>query len=207
MTEPIRSLIPSDSPEAMIVAHQEPSADACRRAGVVWRGEGIGLGAYSLEDCERLTTLPASQHGDMAVRMGAWQLVRAAYAESGRVAPPLPSSPSRSRVGASEPVKAAGVRGPILTIGGKPVGMHKPKFEGEIVKADSTHISDVVADTPINPIGWAKAGLDGPIPATLADCTPHQLAALAGLHADTPAGRAFVTRAQWCLRALVPEVA
>lgn len=208
---PIRTLIPTDSPEALIIAHQEPSADACRRAGVQWRGEGAGLGTYSLEECERLTTLSGSLHGDDAARMGAWQLVRAAYAECGREAPP---APVRVLSGATGPREATGsaagqARGVTLTIKGKPaLAPTQRPWEGRMPEAQSMDIEDYHTSTPIPPAAWQRAGLDGEPEPTLGTCDVDQLAALAGIRpiaGDTPQGRAFVQRAGWCLRMLAPE--
>lgn len=208
---PIRTLLPTDSPEALIIAYQEVSADACRRAGVQWRGEGAGLGTYTLEDCERLTTLTPTQHGDDAARMGAWQLVRAAYAECGREAPPSPVRELRTATGPREAAHtgASQARGVTLTIKGKPVGAASQRpWEGRVPEAPSMDIEDYHLTTPIPPAAWARAGLDGEPEPTLATCDVVQLAALAGIRpieGDTPQGRAFVQRAGWCLRELTPD--
>lgn len=207
----IRTLLPADSPEALILAHQEPSLDVCRRAGVQWRGEGVGLGTYTLEDCERLTTLPGTQHGDDAARVGAWQLVRAAYAECGRAAPPAPMRELRSATGPREAPQSAAsqARGVTLTIKGRPAGgATRASWEGRTPEAPSMHIEDYHLTTPIPPAAWARAGLGGNPEPTLATCDVDQLAALAGIRpipGDTPQGRAFVQRAGWCLRELTAD--
>ena len=208
--DPILSLLPPDSPEALILAYQEPAADACRRAGVAWRGEGVGLGSYTLEECETLTTLPGALHGDDAARMGAWQLVRAAYHECGREAPPtLARAPGKRETPRdAAPVPTGRPQGVTLTVKGKPaLPTSRPAGDGRTVEAPSQSLPDYMLGTQIPARAWEVAELPGRAPATLAGCDPVQLAALAGIRAQTPEGRTFVARAQWCQRHLAGVMA
>lgn len=208
--QPILNLLPTDSPEALILAHQQVSADACRRAGVTWRGEGVGLGSYTLKECETLTTLTGALHGDDAARMGAWQLVRAAYHECGRKAPPALARASGAREAprGAMPASDGRPREVMLTSKGKPaVPVARHAWEGRTQEAPSLSLPDYMLATAIPTRAWEVAELAGPVPATLAGCNGVQLAALAGIRAQTPEGRAFVTRAQWCQRHLAGVMA
>lgn len=76
----------------------------------------------------------------------------------------------------------------------------RPAWDGRTAEAPSQSLPDYMLGTPIPARAWEVADLSGPVPATLAGCNGVQLAALAGIRAQTPEGRAFVTRAQWCQR-------
>lgn len=216
MTQSIIDIIPPGGIEAFILAHREPTADVCRRAGIAWRGEGVPMGRYTLPEVEALMTFTGNQHGDEMTRMSAWQLVRAACHALGRPVPPVPNPAAEAARQAGSPLYAAvdpsgapavpsgASVGPRLTIGGKaPRGATWERL-GPDTPVETMTLPAYMATTPVPAIAWEIARLEGAPLATLGDCRPDQLAALAGIQAETPAGKAFVQRARWCLDALAP---